>query len=200
MECHHKSLAIVILKKLSECWNTLFKVCGIKIKLNAAYHPKTYGQIERTNKTSRTCFGCMSVRDNNLKKSGYVLVNLCITKQCIAIMDVVHPYYRQNCKTPMTVSTPNSLDLKVLIKWFKKWMKSFNLYNWAWKMLKIEPNIVQIKEEVSENLRWVIRFFGRSHLKDTTWHWGIQRSCLPYFVVHLILLKGLDQLLINWNC
>ena len=37
-------------KFMSEFWTTLFKLCGIKIKLSSAYHLEMDGQTERTNK------------------------------------------------------------------------------------------------------------------------------------------------------
>jgi hypothetical protein len=37
-------------KFVSEFWTTLFKLCGTKIKLSIAYHPKTDEQTEQTNK------------------------------------------------------------------------------------------------------------------------------------------------------
>lgn len=38
-------------KFLSEFGTTLNKMCGTKIKLSMAYHPKTNGQTEQTNRT-----------------------------------------------------------------------------------------------------------------------------------------------------
>jgi hypothetical protein len=38
-------------KLVTVFWATLLKIGGTKIKLNIAYHPKTDGQIEQTNRT-----------------------------------------------------------------------------------------------------------------------------------------------------
>lgn len=43
-------------KSLNEFWTMLLKMCEIKIKLSTPLHPKTNGQIERTNRTIITIF------------------------------------------------------------------------------------------------------------------------------------------------
>ena len=40
-----------ICKFINEFRTTLYKFCGIKIKLNIAYHSRTNGQTEQTNRT-----------------------------------------------------------------------------------------------------------------------------------------------------
>ena len=63
----------------------------VKSKLNFAqlinlrHMVKLNEQIE----PSRTCFNCMLVRDNNLGTSGYIFVNLRITKDCMQVLIVV---------------------------------------------------------------------------------------------------------------
>ena len=67
---------------------------------------KLSGRVE----PSKTCLECMLIRNNNLGTSGYIFVNMCMTRDCITILVVIHFFalYGQSYKTLMTIVILNS--------------------------------------------------------------------------------------------
>jgi hypothetical protein len=126
-------------------------MCGTRIKLNTIYHPKIYGQIEWTNKTIGDMLQMYAGRRQHSWNKWLYLGEFAYNQRLHSNIGCspLFTSYMHDYKTPMTIST-RTQGLKVLIKWFKKWMKSLNLLNWSWGMLNIEPSTMQIKRSFRE--------------------------------------------------
>lgn len=97
-------------KFLSEFWITLFKMCGTKIKLSTAYHPETDGQTERTNRTIEDMLRMYVGKKQQSWDKWLYLCEFAYNQRLHSSIGC-SPFlalYGQDCKTPMTISTPNS--------------------------------------------------------------------------------------------
>jgi hypothetical protein len=96
-------------KFVSEFWTTLFKMCGTKIKMSTAYHPKIDGQTERTNRTLEDMLRMYVGKKQHSWVKWLYLVEFAYNEKLHSSIGV-SPFfalYGQECRTPISLSTPN---------------------------------------------------------------------------------------------
>ena len=105
---------IEIKKFVSEFWKSLFKLCGTKISMSSTYHPESDGQTERTNRSLEDMLR-MYVGKRQLSWDKWLyLIHFAYNQQKHSSigMSPFYALYDQECRTTMSLATPNS-KLKV---------------------------------------------------------------------------------------
>ena len=94
----------------SEFWTTLFKLCGTKIKLSTAYHPKTDGQTESTNRTLKDMLRMYVGKNQHSWDKWLHMIEFAYNDHLHSSIGI-NPFYvlyGQECRTPITLSAPNT--------------------------------------------------------------------------------------------
>jgi hypothetical protein len=98
-------------KFVSEFWTILFKLCGTKIKLSTAYHPETDGQTKRTNRTLEDMLRMYLGKRQQSWNKWLHLIEFVYNDHVHSniVVNLFYVLYGQGCRTPITLSTPNTL-------------------------------------------------------------------------------------------
>lgn len=161
----------------------LFKMFEIKIGLSTAYHLEIGGQIEWTNRSSKDILWIyVGKRQQSWDKSLCLYEFAYNQRLYIAILVVVHSFalYEQDCKTSMTISTPNSRFESVkMVQERNEVVESIKME--AWGVVKIEPYTMRVTKEVSKNLRWA-NFIFYDHTLEIHVDIGKVKECVSHIL------------------